>query len=407
MSTKPHYFKIGLFVICAVVMIVAAVVIFGAGMLAQDKMYFETYFDESITGLSVGSPVEFRGVRIGQVEKIGFVGSEYDLDQDSATVSEYEPYVRVVCSAPKAVFPELADEPAGTILKQMIERGLRVRITSNILTGQAYLEANYVDPNRFGILEVPWEPLYSYVPSAPGELTTMKDSIDKILLRLQEIDVEGLAASLENVFASLDAAISDVNVAELSAETSSLLKETRAKVAAIEAEKISQATQELLVSLNATVADANVPQLSREVRDLLAETRQKIAALDTESMNEDLGQLLASLDQAVADADIPRLSQEIQQFVAEIRVTNDNLRRLLAGSGELSDQTNLAETVARLNNALQRIDKLVATERPEIEVIIANFREISDNLKDLTGALKKRPSQLILSKPPAKSEALK
>ena len=104
---------------------------------------------------------------------------------------------------------------------------------------------------------------------------------------------------------------------------------------------------------------------------------------------------------------VPGVSQEIQQFVAEIRVTNDNLRRLLAGSGELSSQTNLAETVTRLNSALQRIDKLVATERPEIEVIIANFREISDNLKDLTSALKKRPSQLILSKPPAKSEALK
>jgi len=407
MSTKPHYFKIGLFVICAAVLVVAAVVIFGAGLLAQDKMYFETYFDESITGLSVGSPVEFRGVRIGQVEEIGFAGDKYDLDPDSANVSEYDPYVRVVCSAPKAVFPELADEPAGTILKQMIDRGVRVRITSNILTGQAYLEADYVDPNRFGIMEVPWEPIHSYVPSAPGELTTMKDSIDKILLRLQEIDVEGLAASLENVFASVDAAVSDVNVAELSAEAASLLREVRAKVAAIETEKISQASQELLVSLNAAVADANVPQLSREARDLLAETRQKIAVLDTESMNEDLGQLLSSLDRAVADANVPRLSQEIQHFVAEIRVTNDNLRRLLAGSGELSSQANLAETVARLNSALRRVDKLVATERPEIEIIIANFREISDNLKDLTSALKKRPSELILSKPPAKSEALK
>ena len=70
MSTKPHYFRIGIFVILALALVVAAVVVFGAGLLAQDKMYFETYFDESITGLSVGSPVEFRGVRIGQVETI-------------------------------------------------------------------------------------------------------------------------------------------------------------------------------------------------------------------------------------------------------------------------------------------------------------------------------------------------
>jgi len=407
MSTKPHYFRIGLFVILAIAMIVAAIVVFGAGLLAQDKMYFETYFDESITGLSVGSPVEFRGVRIGQVESIGFVGNEYDLDQDSTKLSEYEPYVMVVCSAPKTIFPELAQIRTETVLQEMIQRGLRVRVMSNILTGQAYLEANYVDPNRFEVMQVGWEPRYPYVPSAPGELTTMKDSIDKILVRLQEIDVEGLASSLENVFTSMDKAISDVNMGELSSETAALLKETRAKVAAIETGKINQATQELLTSLNTAVADANLPQLSRQANDLLAVTQQKIAALDTKGLNEEAERLLVSLDRAVADANIPELSQDVQHFVADIRATNEHLRKLLTGSEEMSSQTNLAETVARLNQALQRIDKLVATERPEIEIIVANFREISDNLRDLTSALKERPSELLFSKPPRKSEALK
>lgn len=407
MSTKPHYFKIGLFVILAAVMVVGAVVIFGAGLLGQKKMYFETYFDESITGLSLGAPVEFRGVRIGQVEDIGFVGNHYDLDRDTTKVSEYEPYVRVVCSAPEAIFPELAGEQTRTILKQMIERGLRVRIMSNILTGQAYLEANYVDPNRFSVMEVLWEPKYPYVPSAPGELSTMKDSIDEILQHLQKIDVEGLADSLENVFVSMDAAITDVNVGELSREVAGLLQETRQKVAAIEAEKINAETQELLASLNTTVSEANLPQLSAEARGLLAETRRKVAAIDAERMNEDVVQLLASLDRAVADANVPALSSEIESFVAEIRVTNEHLRKLLAGPAELSDQTNLPETIARLNQALTRIDTLIVTGRPELEIVLANFREISDNLRDLTSTLKEHPSGLLFSKPPAKSEVLK
>jgi hypothetical protein len=124
-------------------------------------------------------------------------------------------------------------------------------------------------------------------------------------------------------------------------------------------------------------------------------------------MNEDVVQLLASLDRAVADANVPALSSEVQNFVAEIRATNDHLRKLLAAPAELSGQTSLPETVARLNKALARIDTLVATGRPELEIVLANFREISDNLRDLTAMLKEHPSDLLFSKPPAKSEALK
>mgnify|MGYP001097235821 CR=1 FL=1 len=51
MDAKPHYFKIGLFVLLAAALIVAAVVIFGSGLLAQDELFFESYFAASITGL--------------------------------------------------------------------------------------------------------------------------------------------------------------------------------------------------------------------------------------------------------------------------------------------------------------------------------------------------------------------
>ena len=76
MGTKPNYFKIGIFVIVAVILILAAVAIWGSGLFAEEKVYFETYFDESISGLSVGAPVEIRGVQIGRVERITFARNE-------------------------------------------------------------------------------------------------------------------------------------------------------------------------------------------------------------------------------------------------------------------------------------------------------------------------------------------
>ena len=74
MSMKPNYFKIGLFVIIAICLLVAAIIFFGSGMLTKEKTYFETYFNGSVSGLNIGAPVEVRGVRMGQVEKIIFAG---------------------------------------------------------------------------------------------------------------------------------------------------------------------------------------------------------------------------------------------------------------------------------------------------------------------------------------------
>ncbi len=361
MGRKPSYFKIGVFVILATVLLLVAVVIFGSGLFAPGKLKFETYFNESITGLTVGSPVEFRGVRIGQVETIAFAGGTYEIPRENGRLSGFEPFVRVVFFVPRETMPQFAVDRTESVLEQMIARGLRVRINSNILTGQGYLEANYLDPARFPVLEVPWTPEHIYIPSAPSELTTLKDSLDKILIRLQEIDFEGLVDSF----------------------------------------------RQTLVAVEKAVGEANLARVSEEATGLLAEARQKVQSLDTEGISDATRRLLASLDQTVTDANVPALSGEAKRLIAEVRVTNDNLRRLLAAPEGMAGGTNLPEVVARLNRALASIDRLVATEKPEIEVIIGNFREISDNLRDLTESLRARPSELFFSKPPRESEAYK
>ncbi len=406
MDAKPHYFKIGIFVLVAVVLIVVAVVIFGAGLLAQNELHFESYFAESITGLSVGSPLEFRGVRVGHVREIGFVGNVYDLEEVDGVVSRYAPYVRVVTAVPRAKMPDFAAGQVEEVLRQMIERGARVRVTSNILTGQAYLEMNYLDPNRFPVEAVPWQPKYVRIPSAPGELTTIKDSIDNILRQMQEIDVKGLIGTLERVFTSLDVAVSDANLAEISVEARALLRESRAKVAALETEKINAAAQELLASLNQAVTDANIPQLSRQMQDVLTEMDRKLIALDVKGINTDIERLLDSLNQAVADANVPALSQEAQTLMAELRTTSQYLQSLLLPP-EGSPPPNVPDVVARLGTTVSQLNTVLAAEKPQIETILNDLRELTDSLNDLVSTLKEHPSELLFSSPPRRSEVLK
>ena len=352
MSMKPNYFKIGVFVILAIALIFGAAVVFGAGLFAQEKIYFETYFTEAISGLNVGSPIELRGVNIGKVEKITFVAETYADIENTPGLSTYGLCVVVVGSMPRENWLGLSLEQAEALMLQMINRGLRFQVTSNMLTGQSYLQADYFDPEEFPAFEIDWQPEHAYIPSAPSDMTTLRESVNSVLERLKEIDVE-----------------------------------------------------KVLDSLDKAINDANMGELSQQAIGLLSETRLKVRALDTETLSSSANHVLASLDRTVVDANVPKLSQQLQSFITEVRETNENLQKLLASPTET--QSNIPEMIARMNSALSRIDKLIANERPQLEIILANFREISDNIKDLTGSLKEHPSELLFSEPPSKSEALK
>ncbi|MBP7051217.1 MAG: MCE family protein [Phycisphaerae bacterium] len=407
MDAKPHYFKIGIFVLVATALIVTAVVIFGAGLLAQDELLLESYFAESITGLSPGSPIEFRGVRMGKVKEIGFVGDLYELPTEDGGLSPYGLYVRVVVAMPRSKLPEFSSGQVQDVLGQMIERGARVRITSNILTGQAFLEMNYFDPNRFPVEEVPWTPRYPRIPAAPGELTTIKDSIDSILTQLQAIDVVGLAGSLEDLFTSLNTAITEINLSAMSLETRAVLQVARQKMEALHTDKINASIQRVLQSLDQAVADANIPQLSRQASDLLTAIDRKLAALNAAQINADVERLLDTLNRSVADANVPALSQEAQGLMAELRTTNRQLQSLLSPREGLAQGANVPEVVARLGQTLSQINSLLATERPEIQIILAELRDTMDNLNDLVLSLQERPSELLFGNPPRESEVLR
>lgn len=356
---KANYFKIGLFVIVSAAMGVAAVVFLGAGFLAQEKVLFETYIDESVSGLSIGSPVELRGVRIGQVEDIGFAAEVYDLPEESERTLGAGRFVRVVFSVLGEHLPGLSEQNGLLHQEDTPDRGLRFRLASNIVTGQAYLEGTYLDPNRFEPPGFSWEPQYPFIPSAPSELTTLKQSVDKILGKLQEIDLDSTLKSVEQLFASVDQ----------------------------------------------TLADANVAEVSGEVRELLAETREKVAAVDTRAINAAVQRVLASADRAIADANVAAVSEQATGLLADARQTNQHLQGLLLPKDGKIDEANLAEILVKLNRTLGRIDKIVLTEKPEIDLIISNFRQISENLKDLTETIKKHPAGLLRSPPPERSEA--
>lgn len=358
MGTQANYFKIGLFILIALGVLLVAVVIFGAGVFEKDKVLFETYFDNSVHGLSVGSPVEARGVRIGQVERIAFVSDLYPALIDEGAVSSYERYIAVVVSVDAEFMGQASSVQTREKLEQLIDQGLRIRFAAEILTGLGYLEAEFLDPNRFEPLEIGWTPERIYIPSAPGELTTLKDSVDKILYKLEKIDVQQIGLTVQELLGSLHTAVADANIPGLSRQTQQVLKQAETKLAELDTRKISQEAEQVLVGLNRVIADANVPALSLQAKTLLAEAKQSLG----------------------------------------------HLNRLLAQPESAERFSNLPEVIAQLHTTLRRIDRLIASKTPQIEQALDDARAISENLKQLTGTLSRNPSEIIFSKPPPPTE---
>lgn len=229
MSTKPNYFKLGLFILMALFLLVLGIVLFGSGAFAKEKVFFESYFSDPVTGLAEGAPILEQGVKIGVVESISFVRNDYPLPEVMLSSSPYRRLVRVVGSLETGSFPHIQQdkETAQRRFDAFIKNGLRLQLSRNILTGQGIIEARYLDPERFPVGEYPWTPKYLFIPSARSDFTTMKDSVDKILQRLEQIETEKIGENMNKVLVSVNEAVNSARIGEVSQEALELVNELR------------------------------------------------------------------------------------------------------------------------------------------------------------------------------------
>ncbi len=227
MSAKPNYFKLGLFILIALFLLIGGLILFGAGVFEKEKILFESYFADPVTGLAVGSPILEQGVQIGVVEAISFVRHDYPSLEVEDSSSSYRRLVRVIFSVQGGRIPEVEVDANQKHLDALVKNGFRLQLSTNILTGQGYVEAGYLDPRRFPVKPFPWTPEHLFIPSAPSDFTTMKDSVDNILHQLEQINTGEIAENVNKVLVSVNKAVNDAEVKEIRGEAGKLLAEIR------------------------------------------------------------------------------------------------------------------------------------------------------------------------------------
>ena len=240
MIQKSLYFKIGVFILLGILLLILAIIGFGAGKLFRKEIMFETYFDGSVQGLDIGSPVKYRGVKIGEVKDILVVSQEYRKNDDFNIDASYV-MIKMILYGDS--FPFLkTDGLVEKINKLVDENGLRVKFAYLGITGLAYLEIDFVAPEDNIPLDISWKPKYIYIPSVPNTMQLVADSIDDIAKALTDDfipliknlykvsqDFPKLSKTVDEILIQLQETLSNINqasttVPELSLQLQNALK---------------------------------------------------------------------------------------------------------------------------------------------------------------------------------------
>ncbi|MCK4869931.1 MAG: MCE family protein [Gammaproteobacteria bacterium] len=198
-SRQVNYTRIGSFVITGIILIVIAIIVFGSGMLFKRVVYVETYFNESVQGVTVGSAVKYLGMDIGTVKGIAAVDSVYKIENHFQD-RKHNRYIYVLMAIKPKFFLGASNEDIKRELTQDIANGLRVKLALQGLTGTAYLELDFVDQNAQTVLPITWKPKHYYIPSTVSTLAYFSDNVQNLMRKFSKLKLQKMVNSAQDFF---------------------------------------------------------------------------------------------------------------------------------------------------------------------------------------------------------------
>ncbi|WP_289640048.1 MlaD family protein [Turicimonas muris] len=305
MNNNTKLFRLGLFVIAAILLIIAAVVILVGPSLTKPKTIAETYFKYSISGLEVGSPVKFRGIQVGEVKEILLSTEAYPKSaQDVISNLNSVAVVRMQLNLPA--------DSVNQELNTYIKEGLRTQTQLAGITGSLYISLEFLDPEKYPADSIPftWHPEYSYIPSAPSLSNEVIENVKNFLAGLDEMDIEKYVS---NTLPAINSLIVNLN-------------------------RIAE-------SINATT----VQDIGTNLNTLLTNTDTKISEIDIQSLNELIGQL----DVAAKNFGDMAQKTNTRKLVDSLTQLSQRLNGLVG-----NNQYEVQKIIANINRITQNLQSL-------------------------------------------------
>jgi len=196
MIKKVNKTVIGAFVVGALALLIAAVLVFGSGQIFRQSDKYVLFFNGSVKGLSVGAPVIFRGVKIGNITSISLIYDDKTQDVLIPVIVDIE-LSRVMGIPEKPGYPDYM---------RFIKQGLRAKLEiQNFITGQLMIALDFY-PDRP-------EKFYGIIKGYP-ELPALPISPD-IFQVMDDIPVKEITTNLAEAVVGINRLVNSEGISEL------------------------------------------------------------------------------------------------------------------------------------------------------------------------------------------------
>lgn len=280
MKTKVSPAIVGAFVIGACALGVIALLSFGSFSLFSKPQRFVVYFDESISGLDLGSPVKLSGVRVGRV-----VDLNVRFDQ-----ARKQSVVRVVCEFNRNVIKDGVDAELDVtnreVLQRLIDDGLRAQIgVIGLATGLLYVELGFMDPKEYPDTRRSLEEKYAIVPYVPSTFSEFQANFSEILTDVKRIDFAGLAKELRGFIADARVQLNKLELEQLVAKWTEAADSLNALAAAPEIKETITNLNAAAIELKNLVGklDGQVEPTATRLNETLDQTKETLVAFNAAS----------------------------------------------------------------------------------------------------------------------------
>jgi paraquat-inducible protein B len=376
MSRRANPTLIGAFVVGAIALAVAGALVLGGRQWFARPETYVVFFDGSVAGLSVGSPVQYRGVPVGSVTDIRAVSGATEIAVFIALDISRQKFLAAgtgVLSSP--------DVP--TAVRNAVARGLRAQLQNqSLVTGQLYVGLDYFPNTPVRLTGL--DPFVPEIPAVPTTVEQASEQLKRLVARVEGLPVEQLFKSAVGAVDALRTLVESAEVRQTLTGIDTALRDTRTLVVTLERQvgPVAASAQQALDAARLAVGD---------LRGAIGDTVRKL--------DQQLDPLVASTGQTL---DATRaMMLDAQRLVRE---TTDLVGPLAASATTTADAARV--TLERAQTTLGNADGLLTEESPLGYQLGQTLQELADAARALRGladGLERQPSSLLFGKRPAAS----
>lgn len=292
MATEARKLRVGIFVIVALGIGLAAAIWLGASRYLADESAAVTYFSESVQGLDRGAAVKYRGVAAGRVEHI-------DIAPDGELIE-------VRMSIDNRYAPLLFQDPT-----------LRAQLQLAGITGLRYVE---IDRHSGTALEnaptLSFEPPAPLIPSTPSQFKAIQEALEDIYQRVMSVDLPGISNDMRATLQAADQLLRDERVQHILTNLSNVTES---------ASRVTLNLDKAIEGVRLQPVVADLRQATSEAKDLMVELRKGETGRDLRSAVREVDGLARTGQSFIVDLEgvLGRLNRTIDN----LQVLTESLRQ--------------------------------------------------------------------------------